>query len=361
VLEFKMPSLGADMEAGTLVEWRIKPGDRVKRGDIVAVVDTDKAAIEMEIWLDGVVSKLLVEPGSKVPVGAILALVEGAAEKAADPQLNAPVANAQPERQRISPRARKLAQERGLDLSSIKGSGPEGAITEADIEKVVPAKSINREEAPSIRRAIAAAMSRSKREIPHYYLSSTISLEATLEWLEKENAKRPIASRLLLAALLVKAVAGACKEHPEFNGFWKNDQLEASSSVNIGMAISLRKQGLIAPALLRVDEQNLAQVMESLRDLTARAKAGNLRSSEMTDATITVTNLGDLGVDQVFGVIYPPQVALVGFGKVSTSKTVVATLSGDHRATDGARGALFLGKIGILLGDPSTLAGIAHE
>jgi pyruvate dehydrogenase E2 component (dihydrolipoamide acetyltransferase) len=361
VLKFKMPSLGADMEAGTLVEWRIKPGDRVKRGDIVAIVDTDKAAIEMEIWLDGIVNKLLVEPGAKVPVGAVLALVEGTAEKEAGPQTNAPVANAPPERQRISPRARKLAQERGLDLSLIKGSGPEGAITEADIEKAVPAKSTSKEGAPSIRRAIAAAMSRSKREIPHYYLSSTISLEATLEWLEKENAKRPIASRLLLAALLVKAVAGACKEHPEFNGFWKDDQLEKSSSVNIGMAISLRKQGLVAPALLRVDEQNLTQVMESLRDLTARARAGNLRSSEMTDATITVTNLGDLGVDQVFGVIYPPQVAMVGFGKVSASKKIVATLSGDHRATDGARGARFLGKIGKRLGDPNLLSENAHD
>ncbi|MGZ3710277.1 MAG: dihydrolipoamide acetyltransferase family protein, partial [Bdellovibrionota bacterium] len=259
------------------------------------------------------------------------------------------------ERQRISPLARKRAPDLGVDLAAIRGTGPEGTITEFDVESAAPKTKPETGETPSIRRAIAAAMSRSKREIPHYYLSSTIPLARTLDWLEKENAKRPITSRLLFAALLVKAVAKACQEHPEFNGFWKNESFETSSAVHIGMAISLRKNGLIAPAILNAEQQSLDQLMESLRDLTARARAGSLRSSEMMEGTITLTNLGDLGVDQVFGVIYPPQVALVGFGRVSDTRNMVATLSGDHRATDGARGALFLAKIGKLLAAPEAL------
>ncbi|MGZ3655727.1 MAG: dihydrolipoamide acetyltransferase family protein [Bdellovibrionota bacterium] len=353
MLEFKMPSLGAEMTSGTLTEWKIKPGDRVKRGDIVAVVDTDKAAIEMEIWMDGVVEKLLVEPGKKVEVGTTLALLQGEGAQAA--AVSPPAARETGERLRISPLARKRAQELGVNPATLRGTGPEGTITESDVERAAGEAKPDAGEAPSIRRAIAAAMSRSKREIPHYYLAFTIPMAGTLDWLERENARRPITSRLLLAALLVKAVAKACQEHPEFNGFWKNDRFEPSSSVHAGMAISLRKQGLIAPAILNAEKQSLDQLMESLKDLTARARAGSLRSSEMMEGTITITNLGDLGVDQVFGVIYPPQVALVGFGRVSVEKNLVATLSGDHRATDGARGALFLAKIGKLLASPEVL------
>jgi len=167
-----------------------------------------------------------------------------------------------------------------------------------------------------MRRAIAAAMARSNREIPHYYLQMRIDMSRMLRWLEAENLKRPIKERILSVVPLIKAVAMALGDVPELNGYWIDDRHQPQEAINIGFAISLRQGGLITPALLQVDLKNLDELMEALRDLITRTRAGRLRSSEMTDATITVTSLGDLGVETVYGVIYPPQVALVGFGKI---------------------------------------------
>jgi pyruvate dehydrogenase E2 component (dihydrolipoamide acetyltransferase) len=413
--EFRMPSLGADMEAGTLVEWRVKPGDRVRRGDIIAVVDTEKAAIEIEAFEDGVVEEILVQPGEKVPVGTVLAIIrpEAApkrAEEAAPPPetvpmpampegaegvLRLPGAGQPPpappaavegergavgERIRVSPYARRLAAERSVDLGSLQGTGPGGAIRAADVEraaasaaeKVAPALPPSAPRVPAgdfqagVRRAIAAAMARSNREIPHYYLHTRIDMSRPLCWLETENARRPIKERLLAAVLLIKAVALALADVPELNGYWVDDRHQPREAINIGFAIALRQGGLIAPAILQADRKSLEELMGSLRDLITRARAGRLRSSEMTEATITVTNLGDLGVEGIYGVIYPPQVALVGFGKIMEQPwaengmlgirpVVLATLAADHRATDGRRGAQFLDAVNHHLQDPATL------
>lgn len=405
MIEFKLPSLGADMDEGTLLSWSVKPGDAVKRGQVVAVVDTSKAAVDVEIWHDGRVGELLVQPGSKVPVGTVLATVLEPGEVAAPPAAvpakpvaaAAPVATAapvsaapqlaQPEmalagRRPVSPSARKRARELGIDPDSVSGTGAQGAVTLADVEAAArtgppvaavtaaappttPAAALDRQK--EMRKAIAAAMSRSKREIPHYYLSETIPMQVALAWLQQRNEGLPITERILPAVLLLKAVAIALRRTPELNGFYLDGQFQASAAVHAGVAISLRGGGLVAPAIHDVGDKPLEQLMRELADLVKRARAGSLRSSEMSDPTLTVTNLGDQGAQTVFGVIYPPQVALVGFGsivvrpwvqdgEVRALPVVDATLAADHRASDGHRGALFLVELREVLQRPQSLA-----
>ncbi|HJV96503.1 MAG TPA: 2-oxo acid dehydrogenase subunit E2, partial [Albitalea sp.] len=217
-----------------------------------------------------------------------------------------------------------------------------------------------------MRRAIAAAMSRSKREIPHYYLAETVPMRTALEWLRAANEQRPVTARLLPAALLLKAVALAVHDVPEMNGLFVDGVFHPNAAAHVGVAISLRQGGLIAPALHDAQGKSLDEVMRDLADLVKRCRAGSLRSSEMSDPTITVTNLGDQGVESVFGVIYPPQVALVGFGKVSDRPWVeqgrvtvmpalTASLAADHRVSDGHRGGLFLARVRDLLQQPELL------
>ena len=399
MIGFELPSLGADMDEGTLLEWHVKPGDAVKRGQVVAVVDTSKAAVDVEIWHDGVVAELLVQPGQKIPVGTVLATLLEAGESptaaaaatvaAAAPAAAPPAAQREPvsakvqpttpaavTRRAVSPSARRRARELGVDAERLQGSGVQGSVTLADVEAAagaVPvaaagaaAASVAVDRAQAMRQAIAAAMSRSKREIPHYYLSETIPMARTLAWLQQRNQGLPVDERLLPAVLMLKAVALALRRTPELNGFYREGRLQAAATVHAGVAISLRGGGLVAPALHDVGDKPLAVLMRELTDLVKRARAGSLRSSEMSDPTVTVTNLGDQGVETVFGVIYPPQVALVGFGKLSerpwitdgtvrATPVVSATLAADHRASDGHRGALFLAELRELLQQPQEL------
>jgi len=379
MIEFKLPSLGADMEEGKLLEWKAKPGDKVKRGDVVAVVDTSKAAVEVEIWEDGTMREQLVKPGETVPVGTTLALLLAPGEDAATavrPKLAplppvAPAAAAPSARRRISPAARKHAEDLGVDLEKVQGSGPQAAVTVEDVERMkVPAKEqkeeIEKARALNMRSAIAAAMGRSKRDIPHYYLSETVPMLRASEWLAQENAKRPITGRLLMAVLQLKAVALALGKFPDLNGFFRDGAHRPSAAAHVGVAISLRQGGLVAPAIHDVQAKSLDELMRSLSDLVKRARAGSLRSSEMSDPTVTVTNLGEGGVESVFAIIYPPQVAIVGFGTIAerpwvqagelrVAPTVVASLAADHRASDGHRGALFLAEIARLLQEPEKL------
>lgn len=501
---FTMPSLGADMEEGVLQEWLVIPGDRVRKGDVVAVVETDKAAIEVECFESGTVRRLLVAPGARVPVGTPLAVIEGEAASGvaagapgepvsagspvepvgevrahptrarakADREPAARVERPQPEAARrpkrspkpahaesrkeptrqhapappgpsagrasviaTGPLVRHLAVLQGVDLATLHGTGPGGRITRADVERATPPRtprvratpyarrlahdlgidlravrgtgdggavraadvhtamragaraerpdgglfdgdqrthtaiaidSRSEERTDAMRRAIADLMSRSKREIPHYYLSTTIDLTAAEEWLRRINRGRPPADRLVPAALLLKAAAVAAREVPSLNGFWRNDEFAPASEVNLGVAVSLRQGGLLAPVIHRADALPPDALMGRLKDLVRRARRGRLRGSETTGATLTVTNLGDQGVEAVFGVIHPPQVALVGFGAVverpwaasgmlGVRPVVTATLAADHRATDGAVGARYLTAVDRLLHKPEEL------
>ncbi|MET7381176.1 2-oxo acid dehydrogenase subunit E2 [Streptomyces sp. NPDC005526] len=580
--EFTMPSLGADMEEGVLQEWLVGPGDRVAKGDVVAVVETDKAAIEVECFASGTVERLLVEPGTRVPVGTPLALIEAEAPTAAPSEpaaarpgpavAEAEPATAAPHRKRprraapapaagtkpgrpaaagpaqrpapaplgepapaayepagepaagpaaprpaapspaphrpaapprpapkpprgpalppesapLAPEAvpapsetvplppeavppsheaaaappeavpalrepepeetpagpgplvRHLAEDRGVDLTSMHGTGRGGRITRADVEHAVPAgrtrvratpyarrlardlgvdlaglhgtgdagavraadvhEAVTARRGPAagrpaqaapkrtharepvaatpegradkraetMRRAIGDLMSRSKREIPHYYLSTTVDMAAAEEWLRHRNRGRPPSDRLVSAALLLKAAALAAHDVPRLNGFWRDGGFVPGTGVHLGVAVSLRDGGLLAPVIHDADTLPPADLMTTLRDLVQRARLGRLRGSETSGATLTVTSLGDQGVEAVFGVIHPPQVALVGFGTVverpwatggllGVRPVVTATLSADHRATDGAVGARYLTAVDRLLQRPEEL------
>lgn len=391
------------MATGTLVAWRKKPGDPIRRGDVMAEVDTDKGVIEIEAFADGVLDAYLVAPGASVPVGTALAkirdqettlatssvppLAEQLPPSPSIPEVTVPAtalptadASHDPSRLRISPSARHRARELGVDPEKVHGTGRGGAITREDIEQAANAKQLTpitiTTDAPKaaepvdrqlrMRQAIAAAMSRANREIPHYYLSSTIVMKPALSWLNSYNETRPVADRLLYAVLLLKATALALREVPELNAFWQEDRLVIQPSIHLGVAISQRGGGLIAPALHDVDKKSLPELMNEFRDLAARVRSGGLKSSELSDPTITLTNLGERGAEAVYGVIYPPQVALVGFGRiierpwcvdgqVIACPLITATLAGDHRATDGHRGGLLLAAIDRLLQEPALL------
>jgi pyruvate dehydrogenase E2 component (dihydrolipoamide acetyltransferase) len=380
--DFLMPILTADMSAGTLIEWRKKPGDALTRGDIIALVETDKGLIDIEVFTPGVLERIVVPPGATVPTGTVLAIIRdeaptGAPAVAAAPPAPAaaptpaPVVSAAPGRLKISPLARKLAAELGVDPTTVRGTGPGGSIRQEDIQTAARAASAEKprgalDRSARLRQAIGAAMARSKREIPHYYLATTIDMHRAMTWLASENLKRPVPDRLLYGVLLIKAVALALKEAPELNSVWRGNEPVRSEAVHVGVAISLRGGGLVAPALHDTAGQSLGDLMRSFRDLVLRARSGGLRSSELSDPTITVTSLGEQGVESVFGVIFPPQVAIVGFGKIVerpwavggqivARPLVTATLSADHRVSDGHRGGLFLAAVDRLLQEPSLL------
>lgn len=403
-----MPSLGSDMDEGELKEWLVEPGDTVDRGQVIAVVETAKAAVDVESWQEGTVRELLVPVGQKVPVGTVIATFdekdiadsddESTTAPSAPParMRSAPTAPAEPvhpdrpapvvgsgagaphHRVWISPAARREAQRLGIDVSTLTGTGPAGSVTLDDIAAAAdrpavqpvppeqPSPPAAQDRTAAMRRSIAAHMSRSKREIPHYYLGEHVSLAAASAWLTEHNSELSVTERVLPAVLRLKAVAVAASKFPEFNGFWVDNEFRAAESVHVGVAISLRHGGLIGPAIHDVADKSVDQLMIDLTDLVRRARAGSLRSSEMSDPTLTVTDLGDGGVDSVFGVIYPPQVALVGFGKqrerpwaenggLRVVPSVYVGLAADHRVSDGHRGGLFLTEIAEQLSHPEQL------
>jgi pyruvate dehydrogenase E2 component (dihydrolipoamide acetyltransferase) len=389
--EFRMPSLGPDMEAGTLVAWKVHPGDPVKRGDVVALVETDKGVIDVEIFATGTIQKLLVEPGTHVPVGTVLAQLSNGEtpaavapaavvpatpaskiEPAVVPAVTVPPAAAAPaRRQRISPAARARAHALGLDLQALRGTGPGGTITLDDVNKAGPAsaggpKPPADDQIHDMRRVIAKAMSRSKREIPHYYLSMQCCFSSARSWLDQHNATVPIEQRLLPSALLLKAVALAARAMPDFNGFYKDEEFQPAANVHAGMAIAMRGGRLVAPAILDADRKPLPVVMSELRDLTTRVRSGHMRGTELALSTITITSLAEEGVDLLVPVIHPPQVAIVGCGSIVERPWIVGgvvqpapvmtiTLAADHRVTDGRSGARFLRHVHDSLQSPEKL------
>jgi pyruvate dehydrogenase E2 component (dihydrolipoamide acetyltransferase) len=435
MIDFLLPSLGADMDQAKLVTWLVSPGDQVHKGQIIAEVETDKANLEVECWDEGIIEELLVQPGpERLPVGTLLARIRspdgGVLPPAVRPVVEEPLppmlgpmlaphhrepappirhlahelgvditqmegsgkdglvtrsdirtaalhtgpppstaAAVAEGRQRLSPRAKAMAAHLGIDVDRITGTGPDGLVVARDVEAAAVSRPAPPEEEDrhlAMRRAISRSMSHSNREIPHYYLATHIDLDRALTWLEARNEDRPITERVLPAALLLKATALALRETPDLNGHYLDDGFHPSDSVHLGVAISLREGGLVAPAIHDADDLDLDTMMARLRDLVNRARAWKLRGSEMSDPTVTVTNLGDRGVETAFPVIIPPQVAIVGFGKVVEMPVVAdnavvvhpvvhATLAGDHRVTDGHRGGLFLDALDRLLQEPERL------
>ncbi len=414
-----MPSLGADMEAGTLVEWRVQPGGQIHRGDVVALVETEKGIIDVESFEEGVIEKISVQPGTRVPVGTVLALLAGeepakTVEAAPQPGPAAPQVGrelpsvprpaplAEPLRKEpspgvpsairhISPAARVRAKVLGVDAATVHGTGPGGVVTLQDVERAAtaaggarpaasavpavgpgiapsgaPAAATAADARAGIRNAIAASMSRAKREIPHYYLQLAMDFSLAANWLAAYNEARPPPERLLPSVLMLKAAALAAAERKGFNGYYGPHGFEASSAVHLGVAIALRGGGLVAPALFDASAKTLPTLMHELQDLVGRVRGGHMRSSEISSATLTVTSLGDEGVDMVLPIIYPPQVAIIGFGGVLQRPWVVdggvevrpvlcLSLAADHRVTDGRQGAQFLARVRDWLMRPAEL------
>lgn len=395
--EFKMPSLGSQMIDARLVKWLVKTGDTVRKGDIIGEIDTEKGLIDVEAFESGVIRELRAQEGEVIPVGSVMAVIESEGEgkdkraekkeeivesvgEAAEKHSEVAKTDRKNGRKKpaskkdhikASPLARRVAEDLNVDLSNVEGSGSGGVIHRKDVELYagnVKAEHAAREEMElaskvseaetgkepkSMRRAIAAAMSRSNSEIPHYYLESEIDMKASMDWLEETNSRRPISERLMPPVLLVKAAADALTEVPLLNGFWTDEAMHIEEGVHIGFAISLRQGGLVIPAIRNADLKSLDEIREEFVDMVMRAREGHLKSREISSATITITSLGERGAEKVFGVIYPPQVALLGLGKITRRPRVVddsigirpvitAVLAGDHRATDGQTGSRFL-------------------
>lgn len=413
--DFVMPAMGADMDSGKLVEWKVKPGDRVQKGQVIAAVETSKAVLDIEVFEDGVIETLYVDEDTEVDVGTPLAQIDNgsgskkdspAPEPAEKPQPEPTTADREPEakptppapaapsptpepastlapvaekpkpgdRMLASPVARRKAREAGIALTELQGSGPDGAIVLRDLQGAQPSQSGTRSDTrpgtgfdrQQMRSAIAAAMSRSKREIPHYYLATTVDLYAAEQWLTDYNEHQPPERRLLMSALFMKACALALARYSELNGHYGKDGFMAAAQVNLGMAVHLRGGGLVAPAILAANTLTLPVLMQHLRDLVNRARSGGLRASEMSGGTATVTALGDRGVDTVYGVIYPPQVAMIGIGRarrrplavndgIALRLAVDISLAADHRVCDGHLGALFLNEIEQVLQQPEAI------
>ena len=383
-VEFHLPALGADMDAGTVVEWRVGPGDRCKRGDVVAVVETDKGAIDVEIFIDGVVRELLVPTGTRVPVGTALARLEteaGLHDTGAHTGEAAPADEALPapslppagagagQRARISPAARKRALELHVDATSLRGTGPEGSITVADIERATSSS----QPSPAVlaKKALACAR-RSQRRCPAPSARFLITTSPRGRRDARQRlARGPQRSGAGDGAVAAGGIAGEGRgaglpRPPGFQWLLSRRSIRAGPVVHVGVAVALRGGGLVAPAIMDTASRPLAALMNDFRDLVARARAGRLRASETSAPTIILTSLGEADVETVLPIIQPPQVAIVGAGavverpwvidgKVAPRRVLTLSLGADHRVTDGRMGAHFLARIAALLAEPAQL------
>lgn len=406
ISEVVMPQMGADMTEGTLLRWLKREGDAVTRGEVIAEIETDKANVEIEAFDGGIFRKAIASEGDVVEVGALIAVIAGADEdisnytggaaasapaKAA-PQAVAPTSASAPEtavtaaapangRLRASPLAKKIATQRGIDLAQVRGSGPGGRIVRRDVEEhdapaattVAPAP---RQAAPAagdvsiaptkMRQRIAARMSQSKREAPHYYLLVDIEMTDAMAFRGQMNEIAADGARVTVNDLIVRACALALQRHPAFNATITPDgAVTQHGAQHVCIAIAL-EDGLIAPAVVDTGSKTLIEIALASRDLSDRAKNGALRPEEVSAGTFSITNLGAYGVETLIGIIQPPQTAILGVGSVMAQPAVhdgqvavrqimKVALSADHRVTDGAQGAQFLSEIKRLLEHPLLL------
>lgn len=438
--EVTMPQMGADMTEGTLIRWLKQVGDHIERGDILAEIETDKATVELEAYEAGDLLKQLVAEGEEVPVGEVIAILGEASEAVADKPRMAPpehparrtpdpvaqdtapqrdVAQAEPARTpvtagsasstqqvdgrvRISPVARRIASQAGLDISTLSGSGPDGRILRRDVEAAIsggaqpaaaPAVPASPAAAPApaprpaapaavaerprpasapaeglsrMRQAIARRMTQSKQTQPHYYLTLDVDMTAAIAFRAQLNAAATEQQRVSINDLIVKACAIALQRHPKFNSEFSESGLVMHPDINIDIGIAM-DEGLIAPAILDCGAKSLGRIAEEAKDLIERAKSGRLTASEYSDGNFTITNLGAYGVESLIGIINPPQAAILGVGSSMPKPVVVddqvvvrqvmkLALSADHRVSDGAEGARFIKEIQGLLENPVTLA-----
>lgn len=399
--QITMPKLSDTMLEGTLIKWHKKVGDKITVGDVIADVETDKATMEMEAFDDGTITEILVPEGGIVKVGQPLANLEGgkkSASKSSAPTAVAltptaatapasakPKTTATPDgsRMKASPLAKKIALERGVDLSGVQGTGPGGRVVAADVPATATARSAAptapRIEVPfsdadtktplsGMRRTIAERLLASKTQIPHFYL--TIEIDAApLAKLRKElnaAAEATGTAKVTVNDFILLAAARAAKQHPRVNSAFAGDSVVEYASVNLSVAIAV-EDGLITPVIRDAQSLSLRAISAAVKDLAVRARSKKIKPEEYQGGTLTISNLGAYGVDSFYAIINPPQAAILAVGAIVKKPVVNAqdqivagqrmniSLSGDHRVVDGAAGAEFLATIRKSLEAPTSL------
>ena len=401
-VEVVMPQMGADMTEGVLVRWLKAPGDTVERGDVIAEIETDKATVELESFDAGVLRQVVAEEGETVPVGEVIALLGAADEEmpaierpappepraVAVPSADGTGADLDARRVRVSPVARRSADDAGIDLAEVSGSGPDGRILRRDVEAAIvardhhapagvptvepevetppPADPARVEPLSRMRAAIARNMTEAKQQQPHYYLTVDVDMTEAMEFRRHVNLILGERQRVSVNDLLVRACALALEAHPRFKASYTDDGIQYHPGVDINIGVAL-DEGLIAPALLGVDGKSLPEIAEASKALIERAREGRLRAEEYTGGAFTITNLGAWGIDTLTGIINAGQSAILGAGSVAERPAVIdgalairqlmtLSLSADHRVTDGAEGARFLAALRDTLEHPERLA-----
>lgn len=403
-----MPKLGYDMEEGKLLRWHKKEGEEVKRGEVIAEVETEKADVEVESPASGVVAKLLIGEGTTVPVGETVGLIGEKGEKvdveaetaekerisengdakkepreavdAAAAEEAAPSAGAasQPPptgRIKASPLARRLAQETGVELSQVRGSGPYGRIIKRDIETfedrrpraeaAAPPAAARTQELSMVRKTIARRMVQSKQTVPHFYVTAEIDMAEAMMFRSRVNESASDEDKISVNDLIIKACVAALQEFPELNASYREDKVEYHSAINVGVAVATDR-GLLSPVISNCEDKSLGQIGRASKAIARRARDGKLSAEDMTPGTFTVSNLGMFGVESFTAIINPPEAAILAVGavrdvpvaengEIKAGKRMKATISCDHRLTDGAQAAQFLQKVKESLENPMRL------
>ena len=406
-----MPALELAQETGKVLRWLKAPGDTVRKGEPIVEIETDKVTVEIEAPASGVLQDVTARAGDVVPVGKTIALILAPGEAAAAPSPPAAAATikASPLARKIaeqhgvdlarvktasgriekadvlahvesrtesvapaadgtaarlgaaSPKARRLAQERGVDVRALRGSGPGGAVLAADV-----AVASSRADAPGVGtvwRIMAERMTASWTTAPHFYLVREVNVSRLVSW--RERASKQTGARLTYTDLLVKLVAAALSLHPRVNASWKDGAIALNADVNIGLAVAI-DDGLVVPVIHRADTLSLVELAARREDVVGRAQAGKLRPADIQGGGFTLSNLGMYGVDAFNAIVNPPQAAILAVGRIAdrvvalngqpaVQPTLLLTLSCDHRALDGARGAQFLGALADLIEEPLAL------
>jgi pyruvate dehydrogenase E2 component (dihydrolipoamide acetyltransferase) len=398
--EISMPKLSDTMEEGTIIKWYKAEGDYVQQGETLFEVETDKAVLEVESFVSGVLSQILVQEGEKVSVGTTIAVIGGEIDEVI-PQ-DEPLVKESPKVQDVekssvhdikttpklqivppkkktdaltvvrdveaSPAARNFAQQRGIDLSQITGTGAKGMITLRDVRNFKE-PAVTREETSSLitrklqpseeitslskmRKAIAATVSYSKKHIPHFYVSYEIAMTNILTQLEKLNQKKYTKNKITINDVIIKAVATILKNYPYLNAIYPEQGLILKKEVNMGIVIGL-SEGLIIPVLKNCDKLTIEEISNGVKGLREKAESGKFSPEDFTDGTFTISNLGMLGVTDFAAIIYPPQTAIMAVSAIKSkpvfkdgsfvpTKVMKVTLSMDHRVVDGINAATFL-------------------
>lgn len=388
-----MPALEMAQETGKLIAWRKQEGERVSKGEPLLEIETDKAVVEVEAPADGILAGISAKIGSDIPVGQTIAWIVAPGEKppaasdaAAIPAARAkteshalPAAPSAPrpstaESARISPKARRLAKELGVDISALRGSGPGGEILASDVQSAAapasPAhasekKSKNLEIPTTLGRLMAERTTQSWTTVPHFFVTREIDASALNEYRARKTAEIELSHKIRITHtdVLVAIVARVLLKHPRLNGSWDNGSIRLHDSVNMGIAIAV-EDGVVAAVIPNAHAVDLAKISEQRREIAERARSGKLRPADIADGTFTLSNLGMYGVDAFTAIIVPPQAAILAVGSISDrvvavdGKAVVRpmitfTLSCDHRVCDGARAATFLDDLAGAIREPA--------